>query len=211
MGSIGDLSGFGNPSNPNLPRIRPEQRLTPAFMAGIVNGVDRSTLRNGTGYTVTNYPNGQVLNIPPWVKTGEGFNLQVTAFVDKDQPFATVSLGTVNRVIPTINSKHLDQYTDGVPPRLPIPAPNGFVVLEVTYEANKPFPSKAEIKFMADRPDTSNETTTSRFILATTEFKAKTKTEEASVFATQVHKRGNLIVNRFKVGASLYYWFWYTI
>jgi len=91
------------------------------------------------------------------------------------------------------------------------PAPNGFVVLEVTYEANKPFPSKAEIKFMADRPDTSNETTTSRFILATTEFKAKTKTEEASVFATQVHKRGNLIVNRFKVGASLYYWFWYTI
>ena len=210
MGAIGDLSG-SNPSSPNLPRIRPEQRLTPAFMGNIVNGIDRATLRSGVGYTVTNYPSGQILSIPPWVKNGESFNLQVTAFIENDQPFATVSLGTVNRVIPTINSKYLDQYTDGVPPKLPIPAPNGWVVLEVTYDASKPFPSKAEIKFMSTRPDTSNETTTSRFILATTEFKAKTKTEEATTFATQIHKRGNLIVNRFKVGSSTYYWFWYTI
>ena len=210
MGAIGDLSG-SNPSSPNLPRIRPEQRLTPAFMGNIVNGIDRATLRSGVGYTVTNYPSGQILSIPPWVKNGESFNLQVTAFIENDQPFVTVSLGTVNRVIPTINTKYLDQYTDGVPPKLPIPAPNGWVVLEVTYDANKPFPSQAEIKFMSTRPDTSNETTTSRFILATTEFKAKTKTEEATTFATQIHKRGNLIVNRFKVGSSTYYWFWYTI
>lgn len=211
MGSIGDITG-GNPSSPNLPRLRPEQRLTPAFMNNVINGIDRATIKTGTGYLVTNYPTGQILTIPKQLPISQGYNLQVLPFIQDDKAWFTVTIGTVNRVIPKIGGKYLDQYDkDGIPPKLEITSESGFVILEVTYDANKPFPSEANIKFVSTRPNTSNETTTSTFILATTEFKPKTKTEEASVSSVQVHKRGNLIVNRFKIAASTYYWYWYTI
>lgn len=211
MGGIGDLRGGNVPSSANLPQIKPEQRLTPAFFGKVINGIDRATLRSGNGYIVTNHGNGQTITIPQQTRAAVSLNFQVYAFLEKDIPKATISLGTVNRVIPKINTKYLDEYEDGIPPKLTISGNTGYVILEVEYDANKPFPSEANIKWVSDRPSTASETTKSTFILATTLYSPKTNEKAATITTTQVHKKGNLIVNRFKIGSSNYYWYWYTV
>ena len=116
----------------------------------------------------------------------------------------TITPGTVNRYIPKIGA----DYIDKVPaPQLTV-TDSGYVMVKVTYEANKYFPRTAEIVFqVVTTPpvDTENE---SYYPLAKVD---KTTTGGVDTYSLQYFAAGNLIVNRLKSGQGAATWWWDVI
>ena len=208
---LGDNTPNRAPSSPYLPSIRPNQQLTPSFVGKIINAIDSSTPRFGNGYQVANYSTGSVMRFnTPFTAGAPTTNFMVNAYTDGKAGWATVSIGTVNRRVPKIGSKYIDQYDkDGLAPKVQLLS-DGYVVIEAKYEANKPFPDNVEVKFIATLP-TTQETSVSLYPLAKVVGKNATKDNPAMILVNQMHLEGNLAVNRYKIGASTYYWQWYTV
>lgn len=208
---LGDNLGNRTPHSNYLPSIRPNQTLTPAFIGKIIQGIDNSTPRFGNGYQLANYAGGSVLRINTVSSSGPApFNFQVNAFIDKGIAYAAVSVGTVNRVIPKINGKYIDSLTNSLPPLLTVTGQKGYVVIEATAEANKPFPSILAIKYVTTLENTET-STKSLYPLATIIGVPPTQGVEASIVVEQLHLSGNLGVNRFKVGQNIMYFQWYNV
>ena len=212
---LSDNSGNSNPSSPYLPKIRPDQTLTPSFVGKMIRGIDASTPRFGSGYQVANYSTGSVLRLPtPFSMGAPQTNFFVYLYKDEklNITYAIVSVGTVNRCIPQIDNKYLDQLMpDGLPPKIALPDV-GYIVIEAKYEANKPFPSSSVIKWVKKSDlNINSETNTSQYPLASIETTIATAKSPKAITCTQIHLQGNVAVNRFKIGASKYYWQWYTV
>ena len=208
---LGDNLNTRSPHSAYLPSIRPDQTLTPAFIGKIIQGIDNSTPRFGNGYQIANYSGGSVLRInTPSVAGNPTTNFQVNAFIENGQAKATVSVGTVNRVIPKINGRYLDQLINRLPPTINIMGLSGYIVLEVLAEANKPFPSNVSAKYVTtyENTDTSGKST---YPLAKITGIPATTGKEAEVLVDQIHLEGNLGVSRFKVGQNIMYFQWYTV
>ena len=212
---LGSSSGYV--PRDGLPMLRVGDQLSIDTLNKIIEGVNRATVVGGNGYQVRRYSNSTVIQTTPYVTGGAFKNFRVFGFVDSNgQGFATLSIGTVNRTIPKINNKYLDQLdNDKMPPKIPVNG-IGYIVLEATYEDGKPFPSQTEVKFVASLPTTEN-ATTSQYPLASVGFypkryNAQTNTEEpAEVLVSQIHSEGNLSVGRVKVGQNRVYWQWWTV
>lgn len=208
---LGDNTPNRSPSSPYLPSVKPNQQLTPSFVGKIINAIDSSTPRFGNGYQIGNYATGSVMRFnTPFTAGAPMTNFMVTAWTEKGQSWATVSVGTVNRRVPKIGSKYLDQPdANGLFPKIQVLS-DGYVVLEAKYEANKPFPDNVEVKFVATL-GTNMETNVSTYALAKVVGKNATHTTPAMVLTNQMHLEGNLAVNRYKIGTNIFYWQWYTV
>ena len=206
-----DTSSGRTPHSNYLPSVKPDQELTPKFIGKIIQAVDNSTPRFGAGYQVVNYSGGSVLRIPtPNGSAAAPFNFQVSAFIEKGVCYATISVGTVNRVVPKIVDKYMDELKNDLPPLLICNSPVGYIVIEVTAQPNKPFPSTAEIKYVTTITD-ADTSTKSIYVLAKVTGTPPTKDAPAKVDVSQYHLAGNMAVNRFKIGASTVYFQWYVV
>lgn len=210
---LGDNAEVRNASSSYLPNIRPDQTLTPTFVGKIISGVDASTPRFGNGYQLANYSTGSVIRIPTPYKAGSPTtNFYVNAYISsQNRAEAIVSVGTVNRVVPKVGNKFIDQLeADGLPPRILLQQ-SGYIVIQATYTPNKPFPDAAEIRFLTTLPSISSEQNVSVYPLAKITGTVATRDAPAGVVASQYHLQGNLAVNRFKIGQSAFFWQWYTV
>jgi len=116
----------------------------------------------------------------------------------------TITPGTVNRYIPKIGSV----YIDSVPaPQLTV-SNNGYILVKVTYEANKFFPRTAEIVFEAVASPPADTNTESYYVLAKV---VKTLTDGVTYYSLTgvgVYNNSNLAVNRLKAGNNVATWWW---
>ena len=198
---LGNSDGY-NPRNSR--NINVGDQFSIDHLKSIQRGIDRSEIVSGDGYKVRIKQN----------TTGGAFrNFQVLPYTDiNGLCHVTCSIGTVNRVIPKIGSLYLDQL-DGeeLPPKITITA-DGYIVLEVAYEADKPFPNTTVVKYV-NQLETELIASTSQYPLASVKYipEDTAKKEPVDVVATQIHATGNLSVARVKVGASTFYWQWWII
>lgn len=200
-----------------LPMLRVGDQFDINTLNKILEGINRATVVAGNGYQVRRYSNSTVIQTSPYVTGGAFKNFRVFGFVNESgQGFATLSIGTVNRTIPKINGKYLDQLDDDkMSPKVQVTG-IGYIVLEAKYDANKPFPSETEVKFVTALP-TEERGESSQYPLASVGFyPAKynpvTKSQDpAEVLVTQIHSQGNLSVARVKVGQGRFYWQWWTV
>ena len=127
----------------------------------------------------------------------------------------TVIPGTVNRIIPTINDKYLDQ-TDA--PTITVNN-TGYIVIKATHQTGKIFPRKAEVIFVTgdDFDNEGFEDTTERsyFPIAKINMIAGEPPpgdEEGEPgppsFVVVQLTSNHLVVNRLKAGASTAAWIW---
>lgn len=116
----------------------------------------------------------------------------------------TIIPGTVNRYIPKI----VNTYIDATPPPELTVTDNGYVLVKVTYEANKFFPRTAEIVFLAVETPPVDTNTESYWPLAKV---IKTVVESTTSYSLQYFSNGNLVVNRLKAGNNTATWWWDTI
>lgn len=118
----------------------------------------------------------------------------------------SIEPGTVNRYIPKLSG----EYIDSIPaPTLTIAA-SGYVLVKVTYEAEKFFPRNAEIEFQDVEPPPPDSENESFYPLA----KVNQIVEDGVTTYVIVNlqaKRGNLVVNRLKSGANMATWWWDVI
>lgn len=213
MGSNHLGSSNGYVPRDGLPMLRVGDQLSIDTFNKIIEGINRATVVAGNGYQVRRYSNSTVIQPNNYVVGGKFRNFQVYGFVDASgQGFVTSSIGTVNRTIPKIGSKYLDQLdTDKLPPKVAVSA-TGYIVIEVTYDANKPFPSQSEIKFVSQLQTDTNQVT-SQYPLASVSFVPANSAikKPAEVLVSQIHSERNLSVSRVKVGQNKVYWQWWTI
>jgi hypothetical protein len=181
-----------------------------------VQGINKASVVSGNGYQVRRYSNSTVIQ-PSSYTVGGGLlkNFRVTSFVDEnDIGRVTVSVGTVNRTIPKIQGRYIDDTDEnGLP--LMITVPNeGYIVVECLYSANSPFPKNSEIKLVGNLESLDNNNISQyplakvKYVSAT--FSGETRTS-ARVDVNQIHIEGNLSVSRVKVGADTVYWQWWTV
>jgi hypothetical protein len=108
---------------------------------------------------------------------------------------------TVNRIIPKMAEKYLDQEEA---PSLALSG-SGYVVVKVTYEAGKPFPRNATVLFVSgddfDGEAFADTTTQSYYPLA------KINKVDESYTVIQFSS-DHLVVNRLKSGANTAVWIW---
>lgn len=119
----------------------------------------------------------------------------------------TVTPGTVNRYIPKIGANYIDETP---PPTITV-TDNGYVLVKVTYEANKYFPRTAEIVFLAVATPPVDTETESHYPLAKV---VKTTTGAVTTYSLTgvgFYSNGNLIVNRLKSGQGAATWWWDVI
>jgi hypothetical protein len=218
MGSshLGSTDGY-NPVNSGIPKFTVGDSLSVNHLQAVARNLDRATISSGNGYQVRRYSNSTVIQANNYVAGGQFRNFQVFGYVDtNDSAWITVSIGTVNRAIPKIGTLYMDQVqTVGdsqMQPRIPVSG-DGYIVIEATYDSNKPFPSVSEIKFVSQLETDTMKQASSQYPLASIKYKpanagAKTPAE-ASV--SQIHSSGNLAVSRVKVGSSKVYWQWWRI
>jgi hypothetical protein len=187
-----------------LPSFNGINQLTANHLQAITRGIDRATVVSGEGYEVARYSNATVIRPKRYV-TGSGFrNFQVFTYTDSsNNVYATVSVGTVNRVIAKIGSLYLDQ----------VDPTDCYIVVESTYEPNKPFPTEAEIKQYGSFPSGMDTETKSVYILASVKYVAPSDKNGnvASANASQIHERGNLACSRIRVGGEKAVWQWWTV
>jgi hypothetical protein len=217
MGSNHIGSGGGYVPRDGLPMLKVGDQLSIDTLNKIMEGINRATVVAGNGYQVRRYSNSTVIQPNQYV-TGGGFkNFRVYGFVDANgQGFAALSIGTVNRTIPKIGSLYLDQL-DGnkLSPKIPVNG-IGYIVIEVTYEPDKPFPSLSEVKFVTQL-ETNVNALKSQYPLASVGYygpKNNPETgarEPAEVLVTQIHTEGNLSVSRVKIGQGRVYWQWWIV
>jgi hypothetical protein len=145
---------------------------------------------NGTGY-----------GLPQEVYVGVGLN-PLDPQINGDK--VTITPGTVNRYIPKIGTKYIDESP---PPELTV-TDNGYILVKVTYEANKFFPRTAEIVFLAVATPPVDTNTESHYPLAKV---VKTLVEGVTYYSLTgvgVLNNSNLAVNRLKAGANTATWWW---
>lgn len=213
MGSnhLGSSSGYV--PRDGLPMLKVGDQLSIDTLNKVIEGINRATVVAGNGYQVRRYSNSTVIQPSQYVSGGKFRNFQVYGFVDASgQGFATCSIGTVNRTIPKIGSLYLDQVdTDKLPPKVAV-SNTGYIVIEVTYDANKPFPSQCEIKFV-DQLETDLKQATSQYPLASVTYIPANGAlkKPAEVLVSQIHSEDNLSVCRIKVGQNKFFWQWWTI
>lgn len=143
--------------------------------------------------------------------TGYGFNQEVyvsNALNPLDPSIngdkVTIAPGTVNRYIPKIGTKYIDESP---PPELTV-TDNGYVLVKVTYEVNKYFPRTAEIVFLAVATPPADTNTESHYPLAKV---VKTIIEGVTYYSLTgvgFFSNGNLVVNRLKAGNNIATWWW---
>jgi hypothetical protein len=116
----------------------------------------------------------------------------------------TIFPGTVNRYIPKVG----EIYIDATPAPTLTATGEGYVLVKVTYEADKFFPRTAKIVFEAGSElpeDTENE---SYYPLA----KVNSITEGGdTLLVLSLFTRGNLALNRLKAGDGLATWWWTVV
>lgn len=215
MGSshLGNTDGY-NSVNPFMPKFTVGKSLSVNHLQAIARATDRATITSGNGYQVRRYSNSTVIQQTPYVVGGRATNFRVFGYADLNgNGFATVSIGTVNRAIPKIDSLYLDQVdSEKMPPKISVTG-NGYIVIEATYDSEKPFPSQMEIKFVSALETDTMKPATSQYPLASVKFTPADsgKKEPADVAITQLHESGNLSVARIKVGPSRVYWQWWIV
>lgn len=206
-------SGGGYVPRDGLPMIRVGDQFSIDTLNKIIEGINRATVVAGNGYQVRRYSNSTVIQPNQYVVGGKFRNFQVYGFVDSSgQGFATCSIGTVNRTIPKIGSLYIDQVdSEKLPPKVAV-TENGYIVIEVTYDPEKPFPSQSEIKFVAQLETTVNSTTSQYPLASVGYFPAKPALKiPAEVVVSQIHAERNLSVSRVKVGQNKIYWQWWVV
>jgi hypothetical protein len=222
MGSrhLGSTDGY-NPLFGGTPKFTVGDSLHVNKLQALVRSVDRATITSGNGYQVRRYSNSTVIQSTNNVTGGQFRNFQVFGYTDiSDNCWITISIGTVNRAIPKVDGIGESIYMDEVqtvgetkfPPRIPIML-DGYIVVECTYDSQKPFPSVSEIKFVEALETDTMKMATSQYPLASIKYNAgdESKDEKPSVSVTQIHAYGNLSVARVKAGATKVYWQWWTI
>ena len=207
---LGNSDGY-NPRNSR--NINVGDQFSIDHLKSIQRGIDRNEIVSGDGYQVARYSNATVIRVRQNTTGGAFRNFQVLPYTDVNGAcHVTCSIGTVNRVIPKIGSLYLDQLdAEELPPKITITA-DGYIVLEVAYEADKPFPNTTVVKFV-NQLETELNASTSQYPLASVKYipADAAKKEPADVVATQIHATGNLSVARVKVGASTFYWQWWIV
>jgi hypothetical protein len=213
---LGNTDGY-NPVNPSLPKFTVGSSASINDFQKLTRGIDRATIASGNGYEVARYSNSTVIRPKNYVVGGKFRNFQVYAYTDKNgNGIVTVSIGTVNRTIPKIGSMYMDQTheVDGanIGPTISVNS-DGYIVVEATYDANKPFPSESEVKFVTDLTSPDMMADVSQFPLARVVYKDADagKKTPADVVVSQIHESGNLAVSRVKIGSSKVYWQWWRI
>lgn len=132
-----------------------------------------------------------------------------------DSMTAVVTPGTVNRIIPTVNNKYLDQ-SDA--PAISVDN-TGYIVIKATHQSGKIFPRKAEVIFVTgddfDGEGFEDTTSVSYFPIAKIN-----KTEGDPVEGGDEGETGppsyaviqltaaHLVVNRLKAGSNEAAWIW---
>ena len=203
---IGDSGGFVSSSQ--TPDYKPDQNFNARYLEKILRAIESGTPRRGVGYEIHNTNRGWTIGLH---RPALGRKLRffvVSVYDDNNSIFANVSVGMVNRTIPKLEGKFLDQTLGANetqrPPRISITAPLGYVGIEVAYEPNKVFPTTAEIKYKTTLAE--NDTNiTSFYPLAVIAIEQKDGVNTALV--TQLSDV-NLVVNRMKVGTDVYSWSW---
>lgn len=211
-------AGGGYVPRDGLPYLKVGDQFDINTYNKLVEGINRATIVNGNGYQVRRYSNSTVIQPNQYVTGGAFRNFQVYAYVDSNgQGFATVSVGTVNRSIPKINGIYIDQLdSNKLPPKISV-NDEGYIVIEATYDAQKPFPSQVEIKFITkqvyDAGIISPNGNTSYYPLSSVKYVVANQAtgQPASVLSTQLHSSNNLSVARIKVGQNTLYWQWWTV
>lgn len=210
---LGNTDGY-NPVNPSLPKFLAGSATSVNDFQKLTRGIDRATISSGNGYQVRRYSNSTVIQQTQNVLGGKMRNFQIFGFVDKNNAgWVTTSIGTVNRIIPKIDSLYLDQLdSSGLPPKISVSA-NGYIVIEAVYDPVKPFPSTAILTFVSTLDTNQMNPSYSQYPLASVKYtpaNAGAKTP-ADVSVTQIHESGNLSVARVKVGSSKVYWQWWRV
>lgn len=219
MGSrhLGSTDGY-NPIFSGTPKFTVGDSLHVNKLQALSRSIDRATVTTGNGYQVRRYSNSTVIQSTNYVTGGAFRNFQVFGYTDSnDNCWISASIGTVNRAIPKVGSNYMDQPEAEiggglVNPRILITA-DGYIVIECTYDSQKPFPSVSVIKFVTALETDTMKMATSQYPLASIKYNAgdESKDEKPSVSVTQIHASGNLSVARVKAGATKVYWQWWTI
>jgi hypothetical protein len=217
MGSGHLNSGGGYVPRDGLPLLKVGDQLDIGALNKIIQGINRASIVTGEGYQVRRYSNATVIQPKQYVSGGKFRNFQVYCYIDANgQGHCTVSIGTVNRCIPKINGRYLDNAdSNGLQPKVSGVSSNGYIVIEANYADNKPFPSESNIKFVTELQTTQN-SNTSQYPLASVKYKnASTSSsgakEPAGLLTSQLHDERNLSVSRVKVGQSTFYWQWWIV
>ncbi len=116
----------------------------------------------------------------------------------------TITPGTVNRYIPKIGTKYIDESP---PPELTV-TNNGYILVKVTYEAGKFFPRTAEIVFLAESTPPADTNTESYYPLAKVVKTTSGGIDNYSLTGVGFFSNANLAVNRLKAGANTATWWW---
>lgn len=217
MGSGHLNSGGGYVPRDGLPLIKVGDQLDIVALNQIIQGINKASIVSGEGYQVRRYSNATVIQPKQYVSGGKFRNFQVYCYLDASgQGHCTTSIGTVNRCIPKIAGRYLD-HTDGngLQPQVDGVSGNGYIVIEATYAADKPFPSESTIKFVTELQTTQN-SNTSQYPLASVVYRPARALsgggqEPAQLFASQLHPERNLSVSRVKVGKNTLFWQWWQV
>jgi hypothetical protein len=214
MGSNHLNSGGGYVPRDGLPLLKVGDQLDINALNKIIQGINRASVVTGEGYQVRRYSNATVIQPKQYVTGGKFRNFQIFCYIDANgQGHCSTSIGTVNRCIPKISGRYLD-HTDstGLQPKIDGVSSDGYIVVEATYAADKPFPSESTIKFVTALETVTNQNT-SQYPLASIKHKPadSSKKEPAQLIVTQLHSENNLSVSRVKVGQNNVYWQWWTV
>lgn len=193
------LTGFNSDSANGA--FSPGQPIFASALNYLASAADKARTMPSNDLVFNAGTGGTAYSLPQQVySTASGGTLDPKIDGDK----VTVVPGTVNRYIPKIGT----EYIDKVPrPQLTV-TDNGYILVKVTYEANKYFPRTAEIVFLAVATppvDTENE---SYYPLAKVN---KTTTGGVDTYKLDYLGNGNLIVNRLKSGQGAATWWWDVI
>jgi hypothetical protein len=217
MGSGHLNSGGGYVPRDGLPLIKVGDQLDIVALNKIIQGINRASIVSGDGYQVRRYSNSTVIQPNKYVAGGSFKNFQVFCYTDENgQGHCTTSIGTVNRCIPKINGKYLDSVDPStkLQPQIDNVDSDGYIVVEATYEADKPFPKESTIKFVTAL-QTTESSNISQYPLASVKYKSATTSGTtripAQVIASQLHAERNLSVSRVKVGQTTFYWQWWQV
>ncbi len=174
------------------------QPISATSLNKLATAADAARTMMSNDFTFFSNTDGVSYGLPQEIVQGVGLNpLDPEISGDK----VTINPGTVNRYIPKIGSKYIDESP---PPQLTV-TDNGYVLVKVTYEANKFFPRTAEIVFLAVATPPADTNTESYWPLAKV---IKTVVDSTTTYSLQYFSNGNLAVNRLKAGANTATWWW---
>lgn len=193
------LTGFN--SNSAQGAFSPGQPIFASSLNELAISVDKTRTMPSNDLVFNAGTGGTAYSLPQQVyEQASGGTLDPSVNGDK----VTVVPGTVNRYIPKIGADYIDKIPR---PQITV-TDNGYILVKVTYEANKYFPRTAEIVFLAvssPPADTENE---SYYPLSKVN---KTTSGGVDTYTLDYLGNGNLIVNRLKSGQGAATWWWDVI